>query len=103
MLLQHFLDLGITCWNLTHNYFVIVYLDDICIYSDSPEKHFDHLRLVLQKLREHQLFVKIPKCFRDLKESEYLGDVVGNGTLRKVLDKVAVVRDCSLPKTQKQI
>jgi hypothetical protein len=47
--------------------------------------------------------VKIPKCFRDLKESEYLGDVVGNGTLRKVLDKVAVVRDCSLPKTQKQI
>ena len=39
------------------NKFVIVYLDDICIYSDSPEQHIDHLRLVLQKLREHQLFI----------------------------------------------
>jgi hypothetical protein len=42
------------------NNFVIVYLDDICIYFDSPEQDIVHLRLVLQKLREHQLFIKMP-------------------------------------------
>ena len=43
------------------NKFFIVYLDDICIYFENPEQHIEHLRLVLQKLREHQL--KMPKCF----------------------------------------
>ncbi len=61
--------------------FLIAYLDDICIYFDSREQHINHLRLGLQKLREHQLFVKMPKCFWGLKETEYLGVIVGNGTL----------------------
>ena len=38
----------------------IVYLDYICIYSETPEQHIEHLRLVLQKNREHQLFIKMP-------------------------------------------
>ena len=39
------------------NKLVIVYLDDICIYSKTHEQHIEHHRLVLQKLREHQLFI----------------------------------------------
>ena len=85
------------------NKFVIVYLDDICIYSKTPEQHIEHLRLVLQKLREHQLFIKMPKCFWGRKETEYLGVIVGTGTLRTEPDKIAAVRDWPLPKTQKQI
>ena len=85
------------------NNFVIVYLDDICIYSDSLEQHIDHLRLVLQKLREHQLFIKMPKCSWGRKETEYLGVIVGNGTLRTAPDKISTVRDWPLPETQKQI
>ena len=42
--------------------FVVVYLDDIVIYSESLEDHVEHLRKVLSKLREHQLFVKKEKC-----------------------------------------
>ena len=42
--------------------FVIVFIDDILIYSRSKEEHEDHLRLVLQTLREHQLYVKFSKC-----------------------------------------
>jgi hypothetical protein len=41
------------------NKFVIVYLDDICIYSDAHEQHIERLRLVLEKLREHQFFIKM--------------------------------------------
>jgi hypothetical protein len=85
------------------NKFVIVYLDAIFIYSETPEQHIEHLRLVFQKLREHQLFIKMPKCFWGRKETEYLGVILGNGTLRTAPDKIAAVRDWPLPETQKQI
>ena len=42
--------------------FVVVYLDDILIYSKSEEEHAEHLRLVLKKLREHRLYAKFSKC-----------------------------------------
>jgi len=47
------------------NKIVIVYLDDICIYSETLEQHIEYLRLVLKKLREYQLFIKMPECFWD--------------------------------------
>ena len=80
--------------------FVIVYLDDICIYSETPKQHIGHLRLVLQKLREHQLFIKMPKSFWGRKETEYLGVIVGNGTLRTSPHKTTIVKDWPLPKSQ---
>jgi hypothetical protein len=49
------------------NKVVIAHLDDICNYSENPEQHIEHLRLVLQKLREHQLSIKMPKCFLEPK------------------------------------
>jgi hypothetical protein len=42
--------------------FVVVFIDDILIYSQSKEEHADHLRMVLQRLREHQLYAKLSKC-----------------------------------------
>jgi len=42
--------------------FVVVFIDDILIYSDSQEEHADHLRVVLGSLREHQLYGKLSKC-----------------------------------------
>ena len=42
--------------------FVVVFVDDILIYSQSKEEHEDHLRIVLQALREHQLYYKFSKC-----------------------------------------
>jgi hypothetical protein len=42
--------------------FVVVFIDDILIYSRSEEEHEDQLRLVLQKLRDHKLYAKLSKC-----------------------------------------
>jgi hypothetical protein len=75
------------------NDFVIVYLAVICIYSDSPKQHIDHLRIALEKLREHKLFINMSKCFWGRKETEYLGVIVGNGTFRTAPNKIAAVRD----------
>ena len=58
--------------------FVIVYLDDIFIFSKSAEDHLDHLRKVLTTLRENKLFIKMVKCFWAKRETEYLGFNVGS-------------------------
>ena len=42
--------------------FVVVFIDDILVYSKNVEEHKEHLRLVLEKLREHQLYAKFSKC-----------------------------------------
>jgi hypothetical protein len=53
--------------------FVVVFIDDILVFSRSEEEHEEHLRLVLQKLREHQLYAKFRKCAFWLKEVSFLG------------------------------
>ena len=56
--------------------FVIVFIDDILIYSKNPEEHEEHLRLALQTLKEHQLYAKFSKCEFWLKKVHFLGHVV---------------------------
>src|SRR3972149_7392540 len=56
--------------------FVVVFIDDILVYSKNEEEHQEHLRLVLEKLREHQLYAKFSKCEFWLKEVGLLGHVI---------------------------
>jgi hypothetical protein len=56
--------------------FVVVFIDDILVYSQSEEEHQQHLRLVLGKLREHQLYGKLSKCEFWLSEVKFLGHVI---------------------------
>lgn len=53
--------------------FVVVYLDDIVVYSESLANHLDHLRLLFSRLREHKLFVKKEKCEFCHREIIFLG------------------------------
>ena len=56
--------------------FVIVFIDDILIYSKMREEHADHLRVVLKILRDHQLYGKMSKCEFWLEEVQFLGHVI---------------------------
>jgi len=56
--------------------FVAVFIDDILIYSNGRDEHVDHLRMVLQTLREHQLYSKLKNCEFWLEEVVFLGHVV---------------------------
>lgn len=56
--------------------FVVVFIDDILVYSEIEEKHEEHLRIVLQVLREKQLYAKFSKCEFWLREVAFLGHVV---------------------------
>ena len=56
--------------------FVVVFIDDILVYSKNEEEHKEHLCLVLEKLREHQLYAKFSKCEFWLNEVGFLGHVI---------------------------
>jgi hypothetical protein len=56
--------------------FVVVFINDILIHSRSPEDHAAHLKLVLEKLREHQLYAKLNKCEFWLDTVAFLGHVI---------------------------
>jgi hypothetical protein len=58
---------------------VVVFINDILIYSRSEEEHEEHLRLVLQKLREHRLYAKLSKCEFWMKQVAFLGHVISKG------------------------
>ena len=62
--------------------FVVVYLDDILIYSESLEQHEQHVRMVCEILKREGLQAKLSKCSFFKSEVEYLGHVVGNGQLK---------------------
>ena len=83
--------------------FVLVYLDDVCIFSPSLDAHLDHLRQVLARLRDHSLCVRLKKCHWGRSETEYLGFVVGRGLLRPSPEKIAAVRDWPLPRNQREV
>src|SRR5438132_4600697 len=56
--------------------FVVVFIDDILIYSKSAEEHERHLRVVLEKLRAHELYAKFSKCEFLLQEVAFLGHII---------------------------
>ena len=77
--------------------FILVFLDDVLIYSTNPQDHVDHLRKVLGKLREHQLFVKASKC-EILKTSvEFLGKQICRGGMTPTEAKLKAVQDWATP------
>jgi hypothetical protein len=59
--------------------FMVVFIDDILVYSRNEEEHEEYLRLVLQKLRENQLYAKLSKCEFWLREVSFLGHVITGG------------------------
>ena len=74
--LAAFMDLMHRVFRPYLDQFVVVFIDDILIYSKSEEEHEDHLRVVLQVLRDHQLYAKFSKCEFWLIEVKFLGHVV---------------------------
>jgi hypothetical protein len=79
--------------------FVVVFIDDILIYSKSDSDHEEHLRLVLQKLRDNQLYAKYSKCEFWIGEVPFLGHIISNEGISVDPAKVKEIMEGSVPNT----
>eukprot|EP00253_Pinus_taeda_P028992 PITA_28992 len=77
--------------------FVLIFIDDILIYSRSHEEHKEHLRMVLQTLREHQLYAKFSKC-DFFEEIQYLGHVITKEGIAVDPEKIKTIMEWPMPK-----
>jgi hypothetical protein len=83
--------------------FVVVFIDDILIYSKNEEEHAEHLRIVLQRLRAHKLYAKFSKCEFWLDNVKFLGHSISKEGISVDPSKVQEVMDWKPPKTVHQI
>ncbi|XP_052735534.1 uncharacterized protein LOC128197518 [Vigna angularis] len=83
--------------------FVVVFIDDILIYSKTQAEHEEHLRAVLTVLREKELYAKLSKCEFWMKEVQFLGHVVSAGGISVDPAKVRAVLDWKSPRSVTEV
>ena len=83
--------------------FTFAYLDDILVFSHSPDEHYNHLRTLFQRLEKFGLIVNVAKCQFGRTEIEFLGHRVTSDNISPLPEKVAAVRDFTEPKTIKDL
>jgi hypothetical protein len=83
--------------------FVIVFLDEIMVYSKSEEEHEKHLRMVLQVLRDHQLYAKLSKCSFYQEKIHYLGHIISKYGIFVDPEYIEAIRESSAPKNVKEV
>jgi hypothetical protein len=82
---------------------LVVFIDDILVYSKNEAEHAEHLHIVLQRLRDHRLYAKVSKCDFWLKEIKFSGHTISQGGVSVDPEKVQEVMDWKPPTTVRQI
>ena len=83
--------------------FVVVFIDDILVYSRYEQEHEQHLKIVLQTLREKKLYAKLSKCDFWLKEVSFLGHIVSAEGIRVDPAKIEVVVNWKPPRSVTEV
>ena len=96
--LATFMDLMNRVFHFYLDQFVIVFIDDILVYSKSVDEHALHLRIILQTLRDRQLYTKFFKCEFWLNEVIFLGHVVSGDGIFVDSRKVEAIANWEQPK-----
>nr|GFD30256.1 putative reverse transcriptase domain-containing protein [Tanacetum cinerariifolium] len=83
--------------------FVIVFIDDILIYSKSKKEHEEHLRTILKLLKEEELYAKFSKCEFWIPKVQFLGHVINSEGIHVDPAKIKSIKDWESPKSPTEI
>lgn len=83
--------------------FVLVFLDDILVYSQSEEQHKEHLQIALATLQQHSLVANLKKCAFGRREVAYLGHVISVQGMAVDQEKVRAILEWTVPKSVKEL
>ncbi len=82
---------------------LLVYLDDVLVFSTNREEHNEHVREVLKRLRDAQLFAYPEKCRFGISEVTFLGRVIGGGKVRPDPEKIKSIKEMDRPKSKREV
>ena len=83
--------------------FLLVFFDDILIYSRSWKDHVQHVDNVIKLLKEKQLYEKTSKCFFGVQEVEYLGHIISHEGVKVDPNKIKAIKEWKFPTTIKKL
>ncbi|TPX54573.1 hypothetical protein PhCBS80983_g05887, partial [Powellomyces hirtus] len=83
--------------------YVVIYLNNILIFSRNPEDHMKHVREVLRRLREHKLYAKLEKCEFNVKSVEFLGFIISQDGIAMDPKKIDAITSWEQPSTVKGV
>jgi len=98
-----FMDLMNRLFSLFLDKFVVIFIDDILIYSKNEEEHAEHLRIMLQTHRQEKLYAKLSKYELWLKSVAFLRHIVSGKGISEDRSKVQAVKDWPVPKSATEI
>ena len=92
--------------DVLHGYldvFVVVFIDNILVYSKNTKEHAEHLRLIFERLRKHQLFATASKCTLHINKVEFLGQWITPEGAAPIAEKLRAVCDWEPPNSVKDV
>ena len=74
------------------NYFIIIYLNNIFIYFKLKEDYYIYIKIVIERLRKYKLYIKLNKCFFNIKEIEFLGFIINIIKVKTDFNKILIIK-----------
>jgi hypothetical protein len=77
---------------------VVIYLNDILIYFKLGEDYYTYIRIIIERLRKHKLYIKLSKCFFNVRKVEFLGFIIGFIEVKPDPNKILTIKKWPKPK-----